>query len=645
MFIFKNSFNKKSTALILAICITTSIIAPGLLYPQQAKSALPVEDVWHTPLQIAWEALKVVWREIMEYWTTISGMVDVWIQSNLILEWALGVALNLLINQLLAQLTNDIVNWIQNGTTPRFLTMGLDDWLGMAADNALGIFIEQYLGMGWLCEPFDIDIKIALLDKISFKEEVECSVTDIVKNIEDFYNDFATGGWKGWVELVEGRNIIYSAYEIAHNEKMKIIETDNKEKEAEIARGDGFFSPKDCIWFDANNKPIDLVTDSTGRRYTTGYDDVWGTASLYYKCQPSTDPMAEPFDTVGGVAGPCYVKCISHTPGKQISDATSQTLNRYWDSLNALLGAAAAKAGPLAIYVEAILTALINRAFTEGYGLLFAGDQALSNGGEPIPNIFDPTEIMQDKVAVGSLEITLPFLKESLNGLLKEQKSNLGVLNLILDEYNEIEPILDQILDPSNGCGSDAIAWANSKKTDIAKKITDLEEEIEDMEGKIKETESAIDRINKVIMPAIEDYYEKYDEWEKAYNDAGGRYDPNDPNDPVTKAATELDEIKKEIIEQTQLLLEEINGSYTGTTLPELQQEVSDTYINVNNVLIPKLQEERGDPTFPASGTLYARLEEAKGIKETANDYLGSCGINAFYKQTANYIYALNGIY
>ena len=107
MLIFQNSFNQKFTASLLIICIIGMAIVPTLLYPKQAKADIPVRDYTHIALQTMWEVLKSLWRATMEVYTAISAYIDMWTQSMKILEWWLGVALNILLHQLLAQLTND----------------------------------------------------------------------------------------------------------------------------------------------------------------------------------------------------------------------------------------------------------------------------------------------------------------------------------------------------------------------------------------------------------------------------------------------------------------------------------------------------------------------------------------------------------
>jgi len=631
MLLFQKPLVKNTLSPILIICIIATILGSVLLYPQEAEAAYPVSIVSDSDAtwEFGWEALQNFFRGENISLSLQKLLIAIWEKTWTTLEWLLGVFLNLLLHQILAQLTNDIVNWIQNGTEPRFLTMGLDDWLGMGVDNALGAFIDQYLGIGWLCEPFDIDIKIAMLDQTTFKEEAKCTLSDMVENIEDFYNDFSKGGWKGWIELTEGGNNVYSVYLIALDEKYRIIGIENKEQEAEIARGNGFFSPKDCIWYDANGKPIDLEVDSeTGRRYTSGYKDVWGTPSLPAKCQPSTDPNAEPFETVGGIPGPCYEKCISHTPGQTISDTVSDTMGGYRDTLNEQIGAFSAKAGPYSVYVQAILTALINRTFKEGYGLLFAQNEDIPNPESPVPPPpVDPGNNYENKVMASLLKTELDSIKETLecagaNCLLDQQKQNLAVLKLILSKYKEIDSILDQILDPNNNCSSSAKSWANSQKTAVANEMAKIEGEINSLEADIAKTLSWISQIS-VIIASIDAYFEKFAIWEAAYEAYGGIYDPNDPNDPVVLAQKNLDNAEDKVIAQTQALLTEINGSSTGTTFAALKAEASIAYIQVVNLALA-LSIKRGVPSYPATGTLYARLEEAISIKVAADSYLSA---------------------
>ena len=136
-----------------------------------------------------WESVDTLFEDIAS--ADIASILanDLWQTAQDLYEWALGVALNVLFNQILTELTNEIVAWIQGGEEPRFLSMDLEDWLGDAANNAGGLFVDQFLGAGWLCEPFDADIKIALLDVPTFETEAECTLEDMGKNISNFYEN------------------------------------------------------------------------------------------------------------------------------------------------------------------------------------------------------------------------------------------------------------------------------------------------------------------------------------------------------------------------------------------------------------------------------------------------------------------------
>jgi hypothetical protein len=257
MTFLKTPFSKKILVPLLIICLIGLATGQILLYPKTAKAQWSVYDVVHTPLQVAWEGLKSVWRAAMQY-------AEVWENSMRLGEWGFGVLLDLLLHQILAQLTNDIVAWIQNDEEPRFLSMNFEDWLKTAADNAVGNFIDQYLGAGWLCEPFDLDVRMALIDVPDFEEKVDCTLDDVVGNIDDFYDDFSVGGWDGWLELTNPKHNFYGAVLLAQDEKMIVEQTAKEERDKELAMGDGALAPKDCYWYDDNGNLVETQEDVFG---------------------------------------------------------------------------------------------------------------------------------------------------------------------------------------------------------------------------------------------------------------------------------------------------------------------------------------------------------------------------------------------
>lgn len=620
--LFQNNFSKKITALVLIFCFVGLTAGSVLLLPRNAQAVYPVHDVVHTPLQVAWEALKVVWRAATELYQSIIAYETVWRNVNWLLEWVLGVLLNLLLHQILAMLTNDIVNWIQNGETPRFLSMDLDDWLWLGVDNAGGTFIDQYLGAGWLCEPFDIEIKIALLDVPTFQEEAKCTLSDIGVNISDFYDDFSTGGWKGWLELAKPQNTFAGAYLLAQDEKTSIERSAQKELEKDMEMGEGYLSPKDCVWYYIDGEDmvyIDLVTEDTGRKYTTGYKDVWGVPSLPEKCQPVSPPdYSNPGLTEGGFYGPCHKKCDILTPASSVKQMADKGIGNYYEQINAQISAATAKAGPYAVYVQAIASALINRVITEGF--LWVTDENIPQSGdlgaaEDLPEILNPEKVKQGKYEAQALLVQLEVLKTYIGDLIIEQKANLVVLKSIKSTYeNEIIPILDEIIAE---CDYSYAIWAENAKTDILNNIIpSLNERIQELEQDIL----LMGQIDSAII-LVNNYITKADEWLVVWEKVMG-----DSSDPLLIQATEELKIAEELaIGRVQEIVKALNDiDNPPDDFKGLTEEIKIAIYDIPN-RIAALKKERGDPDFPEQGTLYYELEVANELKEEAEDMLIIC--------------------
>lgn len=116
---------------------------------------------------------------------------------------------NLVMKTLLAQITDSIVNWINSGFegSPSFVT-DPQSFLLDVGDEVVGEFINEMTKFGWLCDPYRLNIQIALSLGIgSFKRQRKCTLTGIIKNFDNFVNGtFKEGGWKGWFYLTTNPN-------------------------------------------------------------------------------------------------------------------------------------------------------------------------------------------------------------------------------------------------------------------------------------------------------------------------------------------------------------------------------------------------------------------------------------------------------
>jgi len=146
-------------------------------------------------------------------------------------------------------ITNSIVNWINSGFqgNPAFIT-DLRGFLLDLADAQTANFIEG-TALELLCSPWRTNIKIALsLPSAGFREDVRCTLSDIVANMDDFINgDFSQGGWAGWIELTTvPQNNPYGAYLMASAELDRRISSTQAEEMKLLDWGNGFLSYKKC---------------------------------------------------------------------------------------------------------------------------------------------------------------------------------------------------------------------------------------------------------------------------------------------------------------------------------------------------------------------------------------------------------------
>jgi len=627
---FQKPISQKSIAVILIMAISFLVVSPILLLPRSANAigcpvyeagSLPEEK--QTAIQTGWRAVTKSYESGSLSAALTTAAEQVWTNAQKIVTWMRNVLLNLLLHQILAMLTNDIVNWIQNGGEPRFMSMSLDDYLEDAADNAIGSFIDQYLGAGWLCEPFDLDIKLAILDVPTFQEEVRCSLSDIVSNINDFYDDFSQGGWKGWIELSKPANNFYGATLLAQAEKMAVEEIAKKELAEDMEMGQGYLSPKDCNWYDANSN---LVEEQK---------DVWGTPPLPAACQimQPIDPH-NPGATVGGFQGPCYKKCKILTPASSVNKMANTAITNFYQQINS--GIASIDAGPYSVYVQAIASALINKVITEGIGLLKAEDEEGPDFGdigasEDIPEIASPEQAMQDQVDAELLSDQFELLEDYANDFLDEQETNLAVLKLIPSTYLTTISALDNVITGYCSTTPAYVVWATNEKNHIQDNIIPsynaLINQVENTE--IPDTLSLISDIASAIS-LVEDFNAKTDDWLTVWEDTAG-----DPADPDLQAADDtMNNAKISAIESAQEILKTINGIYSSDDFNGFNSEIITAITNLVTEIL-ELEEDRGNANWPEAGTLYGELDAAANLKDQAVAKSDECYQNWLAQQIA----------
>lgn len=160
----------------------------------------------------------------------------------------------LVMKTLLAHITDSIVEWINNGFEggPSFVTDPKKFLLGVG-DEVAGEFING-TEWGWVCDPYKLNIKIALTIGIgSFKRQKKCTLTGIVNNFNNFFNGtFKDGGWQSWFEISTNPNASpMSSFLSVEAELDKRMQQGSDMETKKLDWGKGFFSWRTCEAYSA----------------------------------------------------------------------------------------------------------------------------------------------------------------------------------------------------------------------------------------------------------------------------------------------------------------------------------------------------------------------------------------------------------
>lgn len=227
---------KKLGTFLTSLTLITAIIAPSFAYAQlppgfptkPTKPAVPIND----------EASNTKEVGITVFGVTIPGIT---------LD---GLAIRVAKSSL-ERIVDSTVDWINSGFdgNPVYIT-NPGEYFANIADEIAGEFIEDSPQLSGLCTPFQANIRLSLQtyynNTYRRTSSPQCTLSDVVNNIEGFYDDFSQGGWEGWITLTqESGNNPYLAYLDAQTDLDYRIANALQLEEDDLNRGRGFLSLKD----------------------------------------------------------------------------------------------------------------------------------------------------------------------------------------------------------------------------------------------------------------------------------------------------------------------------------------------------------------------------------------------------------------
>ncbi|NCO15552.1 MAG: hypothetical protein GW899_02280, partial [Parcubacteria group bacterium] len=179
----------------LIIFLTVSVFTSILIFPKKTEAGIPVFDSANLGGKL----------------TDISEKIARWVKEDLVKSLRDVIA-----KRIIDYIVDQTIVWIQGGGQPKFVT----DWDGFLKDAA-NIAFDQVIkdvGLAQLCSPFKLQVQISLLPVQQFQQRIDCTLDDVVKNIEDFYNDFEKGGWIAYNETWQPQGNYYGEMLMIHDE-------------------------------------------------------------------------------------------------------------------------------------------------------------------------------------------------------------------------------------------------------------------------------------------------------------------------------------------------------------------------------------------------------------------------------------------
>ncbi len=269
-------------------------------------------------------------------------------EANWLTDKALPTILAIAKKRILDLMVDQTVAWIQGEGRPQFI-QDYKAFFGNVANVAVGDLVKEIGGpASRICEPFKVPLQqiITNIDR-PFSSQAACTLNGIVDNVENFYNDFAQGGWLAYSEALQPQNNIYGAYILAEEEKDNRAATAADAAAKEVQAGGGFLSQKKCLFWSATYRHQGADGKITDQVVTEPDDG---------KNKPPTE--AAGFPEAGRLDWKCTQAEII-TPGKTVGDVAAQAVGSDFNFI--------INANDVSAYTAAIADAAISRLTRETF--------------------------------------------------------------------------------------------------------------------------------------------------------------------------------------------------------------------------------------------------------------------------------------
>ena len=408
---------RRTLALITILFFILELIIGGILLPyrenQRAQAAFAdtiggwagignfFEGLFYDAADAAAQAYEGIGT-----WVATDLKINEEIQKKI--DAAMKVAFTAFKKKLLDMMADQIIQWINGGGSPAFVT----DWsafLRKAADDVGGNFVSEWLGAGFLCKNISPQVQLMLARPQTFDTAAVCTLSQIGTNIQNFYNNFTAGGWKGWLTISETQNNLYGMYFYALDQKWSAERLAAQTSSEAAQSAAGFLGDQVCLRY--------FKMSPTGNP-----DD---SIEVSFTAKEAPKKGEPPF----GLTDANCTNWFTRTPGKVAADSLSKIVSKDWDWL--------LQSTEYSEYIVAIADAVINRTIKEGILMITPGQTDTSGGSFTIDystvmaGVADYKDASQNAPYIAQLTSQEKLLKENLSKIITEYQTNLSVLNQI----------------------------------------------------------------------------------------------------------------------------------------------------------------------------------------------------------------------
>ncbi len=395
------------------------------------------EAVWWSTLfqQLADYALEI-WEWIKENWQKL--MRDI------------------IAKRLIDYIVDETIKWVSGGGDPKFVT----DWKGFLDDAgkiAQDSIIKQ-VGLAPLCSPFKLQVQIGLLPVKKFSQRIECTLDDIVGNINDFYADFSKGGWIAYGAMWEPQNNFFGASIIAHDEALMKAAKEIESRKGDAQSGGGFLSWKTCEGGGDQNDYCENICDEN-------YGD--DSEEEYQECDNvCMESSISEEELCNGTGGKMKIKTPGSTIGSTV--AKSVTSDIEWSA-------------NIESWVSALINAVINRLIKEGISELNNSSNPDYSQQNYYPPEYAPTRD-------GETNSNNQTMIDEINGIANGWRQLFGFKQQSLNSASSTLAIYLEL--QQRGCS------VTQNEIDVARsEVNRLDAEVAVLSSKIAEADNAIAQI------------------------------------------------------------------------------------------------------------------------------------------------------